>query len=406
MSISDPWRNHLSRLQERGLYRTMPEVAGFPGRVAIVNGDQALNFSSNNYLGLAGHPEVVRSAQAYAESYGVGATASRLIAGSNAPHRELEAMIARWKGTEAALTFVSGYQANVGILSALFGEGDLIISDALNHASIIDGCRLSRADVRAYPHCDMTALQDVLRDNGGRRMVVATESVFSMDGDTAPLREMRHLCDEHGALLMVDEAHATGLYGKLGSGLAEELAVQPDIHMGTLSKALGASGAYVAGSASLIELLTNTARSLIYTTAPPPPVIGAALSAIGIVMSPEGAELRDRLKNNVHQFDRLLRNRLALASRPSHIRPVTIGDSDPTMKVSQFCLQRGLFVHGIRYPTVPEGMARLRFTLMSHHLPEDLEFAVSTLCQALEHINLSAGRPSTAQADGQEQTDV
>ena len=242
-----PWAKELNDVKTRSLFRVMPSIAGPPGRKIFVDGREAINFSSNNYLGLAAHPEVIQGMVRYTQLYGAGSTASRLIAGNTEAHRELESAIAKWKGTEAAVLFGSGYQANVGILSSLVESSDLVISDELNHASIIDGCRLSRARVEIYPHLDMNSLEDLLRLGGFRRKLVVTESVFSMDGDHAPLNEITGLCVRWGALLMVDEAHASGLFGPQGQGLAAEHDVVPEIQMGTLSKAIGASGAYVAG---------------------------------------------------------------------------------------------------------------------------------------------------------------
>ena len=297
-----PWTSELEGLRKSNLYRVMPVVEGMPGRTITVNGKSAINFSSNNYLGLAGHPEVMRAFAKCIADCGAGSTASRLIAGNTEPHRALESFIAGWKGTEAALVFGSGYQANVGILSTIAGEGDLIISDELNHASIIDGCRLSKARVMIYPHLDLSGLESILRLSGFRRRLVVTESIFSMDGDCAPLREIDYLCRRWGALLMVDEAHATGVRGLKGEGLAAEQGVIPEIQMGTLGKAAGTSGAYVAGSRALIELLTNKCRSLIYTTAAPPGIVGAALAALKIIASPEGDRRRSQLRENTLKF--------------------------------------------------------------------------------------------------------
>jgi len=366
----------------------MPVVEGLPGRTVTVNGMTALNFSGNNYLGLAGHPEVIQATVEWVERYGAGSTASRLIVGNTAAHRELESFIAAWKGTEAALAFGSGYQANVGALSSLMCGDDLIISDRLNHASIIDGCRLSHARVEVYPHLDPDGLEQLLKLTGYRRKLVVTESIFSMDGDRAPLKEIEALCKRWGALLMVDEAHATGVLGSRGQGLASELGVVPDIQMGTLGKAVGAAGAYVAGSRSLIDLLVNRARSLIYTTAAPPAVIGSALAALKIIASAEGEARRARLKRNIQLFRELSDPAWRPASDPSHIVPVCIGESSATMQASAYCLESGVFAHGIRFPTVPEGTARLRFTLMSDHTEEDVRTAISVVKQAMEAVDV------------------
>ncbi len=387
------WSEELDGLRQKGLFRVMPLVQGFPGRKIVVNGSEAINFSSNNYLGLAGHPAVVQACIQYAERYGVGATASRLIAGNSRPFEEIEARIAQWKGTEAAIFFGSGYQANLGIITALTGENDLVASDELNHASIVDGCRLSRARKYVYPHRDLDRLDDILKQSGYRRKIVITESIFSMDGDRAPLLDLQLLCVSHGALLMVDEAHATGVLGPDGRGLAAEQGVVPEIQMGTLSKAAGTYGAYVAGTRSLIEMLVNKARSLIYTTGAPPAVVGAALASLGVISSPEGEQRRRRLHENVAAFARLLALRLGRSVAPGHIVPFVIGDSRRTMETSAACLNQGIFVHGIRYPTVSEGLARLRFTLMSDHTMEDLAHAVNVL-EKLLSSGEKASRPA------------
>ncbi len=383
-----PWSKELNRLKTNNLLRVMPSVDGIPGRKISVNGREVLNFSSNNYLGLAGHPEVIEGMIRYAQIYGAGSTASRLIAGNTKAHRELESAIATWKGTEAAVIFGSGYQANVGILSSLMESADLVISDELNHASIIDGCSLSKAHVRIYRHLDMNHLEDLLRLRGFGRKLVVTESIFSMDGDQAPLKEITGLCARWGAFLMVDEAHASGLFGPKGEGLAAENGVFPEIQMGTLSKAIGTSGAYVAGTKNLIDLLINKARSLLYSTAPAPAVMGAAMAALEIITSEEGTIRRELLRKNVNNFQNLLNSTLNGSYEISHIVPILIGESARTMMASTECLKRGVFAQGIRFPSVPEGTARLRFTLMSDHLEEDLETAVSALKSVFETTDL------------------
>ncbi|MEW6114703.1 MAG: 8-amino-7-oxononanoate synthase [Thermodesulfobacteriota bacterium] len=377
------WNKELDLLRDRDLYRSMPAVSGLPGRMVNVNGIQAINFSSNNYLGLAGSPAVMDAAMEYARRYGAGATASRLIVGNNEPHRELEAFIADWKNTEAALLFNSGYQANVGVLSCLMEEPDQIVSDELNHASIIDGCRLSRAKVDVFPHLDLDRLDTLLAEGAFRRRLVVTESVFSMDGDVAPLADIHRVCRQHDALLMVDEAHATGVIGPSGAGVAAQEGVVPDIQMGTLGKAVGTAGAYVAGGRALIELLINKARSFIFSTALPPGVVGSALKALRIISSEEGDRRRALLTARVQRFRELLTESLGPRPSHTHIVPVRIGDSALTMKIAAECLQQGVFAHGIRHPSVPEGTARLRFTITSEHTEDDLHTAVEALTRAM-----------------------
>lgn len=377
------WTEELLEIERAGLLRRMPVIEGVPGRKVMVNSTEALNFSSNNYLGLAGDEQIVKSLAESAKLYGVGSTASRLIAGNTEAHRKLEKRIASWKGTESAIVFGSGYQANVGVITALAGDRDLIVSDQLNHASIIDGSRLSRATIRIYPHLDVEAAERILRNGNYRRRILITESIFSMDGDFAPLKELQDLCQRYGTYMMVDEAHASGVRGLNGQGLAHELGVTPEIQMGTLGKALGVSGAYVAGPQRLIDLLINKARSFIYTTAQPPPILSAALEAVNIVASERGEQLRRQLHDNCLLFNKLISVVTGARSTNSHIVPLRVGDSKKTMKLSSTCLTRGIFVQGIRYPTVPEGSARLRLTLMSRHTTEDIERAVNVLVEEM-----------------------
>ncbi len=367
--------SEIATLKDKSHYRRMPEVYGMPGRIINIDGRNVLNFSSNNYLGLAGHPQILEAFSKAVHTYGAGSTASRLIAGNTHSHRQLEEFIANWKKTEAALVFGSGYQANLGILTTLTNREDLVISDELNHASIIDGCRLSKAKVSVYRHLDLNSASDALKQEGFRRKLLITESVFSMDGDHAPLKELSNLCMKHDAFMVVDEAHATGIYGPSGQGLCSALGAIPDVQMGTLGKAGGVSGAYVAGSRSLIDLLVNRARSFIFTTAHSPAVSEAALEALKIIVSHEGDRRRSMLKSNVKRMDEMLQRVLPHRNFSCHIKPIHIGPSDLTMRMSKACLEQGLFVHGIRFPSVREGAARLRLTLMSDHTTEDLQKA-------------------------------
>jgi 8-amino-7-oxononanoate synthase len=375
----------IRELHDRGLYRSMPLVSGAPGRIIYLEDHIALNFSSNNYLGMAGHPKVLEAFSNAVWTHGAGSTASRLIAGNCASHRELEEFIAVWKGTEAALVFGSGYQANIGIITSLTNANDLVISDELNHASIIDGCRLSRANISVYPHLDLDAVEDALKNSAPRRKMVITESVFSMDGDHAPLTELSDLCRHYGAAMVVDEAHATGVYGLKGEGLCAERGIIPDVQMGTLGKAVGVSGAYVAGSRSFIELLVNRARSFIFTTAPPPAVSVAALRALEIIASEEGAKRRLRLQMNVEIMGGMINEMFPQRNFACHINPIPIGRSDLTMIASKACLKQGLFVQGIRFPSVKEGAGRLRLTLMSDHTLDDLKNASQVIKSVVVH---------------------
>jgi len=376
---------HLDRLREQGLYRRMRMVEeSAPGRVTV-DGREALLLCSNNYLGLADHPTLKKAAQRAVERWGTSSGASRLVSGTMALHRYLEERIAVFKGTEAALAFNSGYAANTGIIAALMGKGDLIFSDRLNHASIVDGARLSRATLIRYSHNDPAALRQALEHHStnGLRLIV-TDGVFSMDGDIARLRELAALKKEFNALLMVDDAHGVGALGKTGHGSAELCDVSEviDIQVGTLGKALGSFGAYAAASGEIVDWLVNTARSFIFSTSLPPAVLAASLAAFDIVASPEGAELRRRLANNTLFFRNLLRaSGFDTLESSTQIVPIFVGNAEQTMIFSQLLLERGIFVQGIRPPTVPTGTCRLRCTLMATHTQKDLEQAVAAISE-------------------------
>jgi 8-amino-7-oxononanoate synthase len=370
----------LRRIQDAGLYRSLRRVESDQGPILLLDGREVINFSSNNYLGLANHPELCLAAKEAIDRYGCGSGASRLISGNMALHEELESKIAELKGTEAALVFNSGFQANTGILATLAGEGDVILSDALNHASIIDGCRLSRAKLAVYGHCDMEQLERGLKDAPHQsRKLIVTESLFSMDGDEAPLMEIVGLAEKYCANVMVDEAHATGVYEPNGAGLVAKLGLGDRIlvQMGTLGKALGGFGAYVAGSRALRELLINRCRSFVFTTALPPAVMAMGIAAIDLVMrEPERRQAlwsnRERLKIGLTELG------YSLGNSCSQILPLMIGDPTRCMKLSEAALQRGVFAQGIRPPTVPPGTSRLRITVMATHRLEHIEQALET----------------------------
>jgi glycine C-acetyltransferase len=371
-------QNELEALKRQGLYRKLRRVEGEQGPTLMLDGREVLNFSSNNYLGLASHPALKKAAKEAIDRYGCGAVASRLISGNMTLHEELEEKLAKLKGTEAALVFNSGFQANVGIIPALAGEGDVIFSDELNHASIIDGCRLARAKTVVYPHCDPTGLEDALKNSqaNGRKLIV-TETLFSMDGDEAPLAEIVLLSERYGALVMVDEAHATGVAGPNGAGIAAKLGLgeRIPIQMGTLGKALGGFGAYVAGSRALRELLINRCRSFIFTTALPPAVLAAAIAAIDLLY--QEPQRRLALWHNIRALREGLRNLgFSLGSGESQIVPLVTGDAEKCMAFSERLLEKGVFAQGIRPPTVPEGTSRLRITLMATHTHEHLHQAL------------------------------
>jgi 8-amino-7-oxononanoate synthase len=372
-------RHGLNTLKQSGLSRSLRQLEGSPGPRAVVDGREVLVFCSNNYLGLATDPRLKRAAHDAVEKYGCGATGSRLISGNLPLYDELETELAAFKGAEAALVFSSGYHANIGAVTALVETGDAIFSDALNHASLIDGSRLSRADVVVYRHCELDDLEAGLRSRAAaRRKLIVTESVFSMDGDLAPLREIAWLAEKYGAMLLVDEAHATGVFGPTGAGLVEALGLQNQVHvqMGTFSKALGSLGGYLAAGSELIDYFINRSRSFIFTTGLPPATLAASAEAIRIVRSEPGG--RAALLRNVARLREELSD-IGFDPGPSRsqILPVLIGNDRKVMAACRFLLRRGVFVQGIRPPTVPSGTARLRITPMASHESEDLATAVA-----------------------------
>jgi 8-amino-7-oxononanoate synthase len=364
----------LRDLEAAGLLRMPPRVEGSQGAEILLDGRAVLCFCSNNYLGLANHPSLLAAAD---EREGFGAGASRLITGSMAPHHEAERALADFVAAPAAALFANGYAANVGAIQALVERGDIVFSDALNHASLIDGCRLSKASVHVYRHRDIGDLRALLRSHRARarRALIVTDAVFSMDGVLAPVDELSRLADEHDAGLLVDEAHALGVLGPEGRGLCAAHGVEPDVLVGTLGKAFGVAGAFVAGTEEVVSLVRNRARSYVYSTAPPPPVARAALAAVSLVRS--AADARATLLSHASLFRREL-GRMGYDVPPgeSHIIPVIVGDNHRTMQLSADLLDQGIFVQGIRPPTVPSGTARLRLTPMATHQPAHIERAL------------------------------
>lgn len=373
--LVDSWATQtLASLEAQHLKRSLEPLETPVGARVRIDGRELLNFSSNDYLGLANDGDVVEAARGALLRHGLGAGASRLVVGDTTAHQSLERALARFEGTEAAVLFNSGYAANVGALSALFGPGDVLFSDALNHASLIDGCRLSRAQVVVYPHRDVEALEALVRAHPGRRRAVVTDTVFSMDGDRAPLRAISAMCAQHGLALFVDEAHATGVLGANGRGLSELEGVTPDVHVGTLSKALGCFGAYVAGSSALREVLINRARSLVFSTALPAAVCAAAEVALEKARS---AALRARLGARVAQ----LAQGLGLRA-DSAVFSVVLGDATVALEASARLRAAGVLVKAIRPPTVPDGTSRLRISVSAAHSVEDVDTLVRLLAQA------------------------
>lgn len=391
----------LTAIRAQGLYRELRRVDSAQGPRIEVAGRTLVNFSSNDYLGLANHPVLKEAAIRAVEKYGAGSGSARLICGSLAPHHELEESIAAFKGTEAALSFSSGYAAVIGTITALLSKEDIIIVDKLVHACIVDAARLSGAKLRIFAHNVLDDLRNILKWSAEQRqswsssislspdtqkrelvpphILIVTESIFSMDGDAAPLTEIITLKNEYGAWLMVDEAHATGLYGANRRGLAEELGIagQIEIQMGTLGKALGASGGYICGSRSLIDFLINRARSFIFSTAPVPATAAAATAGIKLVQSDAGEERRNQLWQRVGE----LRAKLATpdSRTMSAIIPILVGDETEAMNLASKLREHGLFVPAVRYPTVARGTARLRVTLSAAHTSDDISQLVTAL---------------------------
>lgn len=379
--LNDFLERELKSIKENGLYRDLHTIDGAQDAEVVINGKKAVVLCSNNYLGLANHPHVKGAMIEAIERFGCGSGASRLVSGNMRPHGELEERIAAFKGTESALVFNSGYHANIGIIASLATQGAVIFSDAFNHASIIDGCRLSRAKVVVYPHRDLDYLEEELKrhKNFGMRIII-TETVFSMEGDIAPLHEIVGLAGRYHAIVVVDEAHATGIFGENGGGITElfQLRDRVDVQMGTLGKALGAFGAYVAGSRSLINFIINRARSFIFSTGIPPALCAAAEASLE-VMGRE-PERRLRLWDNVHYFKNGL-ERIGVKTNGvvSPVIPLIIGDEDRTLKASMSLLKKGVFIQGIRPPSVPRNKSRLRIAIMATHTIEHLERGIRAL---------------------------
>jgi len=383
----------LEELRASGLHRRLRLIEGAQGPRVQLDGEPVLLLCSNNYLGLADHPRVREAAAEAALSWGAGAGGSRLISGNMAPHRQLEERLAAFKGYEAALLFGSGYLANLGAISALAGRGTVVFSDELNHASIVDGCRLARAETFVYRHGDVEHLAWGLAEAGKRASLIVTDGVFSMDGDVAPLEDLARLAHAHGCRLMVDEAHATGAIGPGGRGsvAAAGLSKEVDLVVGTLGKALGSYGAYVCASGELSEYLLNTARSFIFSTALPPPVLAAAQAALELLEA-EPERVRMLSANAAALRKGLLAEGLAAGGGQSQIVPFEVGDAERTMELCERLLERGVFAQGIRPPTVPPGSSRLRFSVMATHDPADLREAAQLTGEAARELGIAGPR--------------
>ena len=377
-------QGELKSIDEAGLLRSLRRIET-PQQVEVHSGDRELiNFSSNDYLGLAAHESLRMAAQDGVETLGAGAGSARLISGSQTIAHELEAALAAFKQTEAALSFSSGYAAALGVVPALVGQGDVVIIDKLVHASLVDAARLSGAKLRVFKHNDLAELEAILQWASGREgnTLVINESVFSMDGDLAPVRDLVQLKNRYGAWLMLDEAHATGLYGEGRRGIAEEMGVADgvEVQLGTLGKALGAAGGYICGSQALIELLVNRARSFIFSTAPVPAQLAAAKRGVELVQSDEGEALRTRLWANVDALKNgLIQQGWKLPVVRSAIMPLMIGDEREALALAERLREAGVWVPAVRYPTVARGAARLRVTVSAAHQPKHLDALLEAL---------------------------
>jgi 8-amino-7-oxononanoate synthase len=375
----------LSEIREAGLYRQLRQVDSPQSPHLRIEGQALLNFSSNDYLGLANEPALREAAIDAVRRFGAGAAASRLVCGSLSPHHELEEALAEFKNTQAALAFSSGYSAALGAICALLGKQDIIALDKLVHASIVDAARLCGARLRIFAHNDLNELEAILKwaasqiRSSDSRALIVTESVFSMDGDRAPLREIVELKNKYGAWLMVDEAHATGLFGPNRRGLAEELGVSDgiEVQMGTLGKSLGSAGGFICGSRALIDYLVNRARSFIFSTAPTPATAAAATAGVRFVQSRSGEQRREVLWQRVAQLASALDP--AQPVFPSPIIPLLVGDEVDAVKIATALREKGIFIPAIRYPTVKRGAARLRLTLSAAHTTADLDQLVAAL---------------------------
>ncbi|ACY47597.1 glycine C-acetyltransferase [Rhodothermus marinus] len=380
----------LAALKEAGLYTYIRTIESPQGAWLTVDGKRVLNFCSNNYLGLANHPRLVEAARKAMEQYGVGPGAVRTIAGTMTLHVELERRLAEFKGVEAAITFQSGFAANLATIPAIVGREDVIFSDQLNHASIIDGCRLSRATIVAYPHNDVDALEDLIKEHGSkyRRKLIVTDGVFSMDGDIAPLPRLAELAKRYGCILMVDDAHGEGVLGRGGRGIVDHFDLHGvvDIEVGTMSKAFGVMGGVVAGSRRLVEWLRQRGRPFLFSSAMTVPDVAACLAAIDLLE--ESTELVDRLWDNARYFKAKMQE-LGFDTGQSEtpITPIMLGEAPLAQEFSRRLFEEGVFAMAIGYPTVPKGAARIRVMPSAAHTREDLDFAI----RAFEKVGRELG---------------
>ncbi len=368
----------LDELRVAGLSRELRSISGAQGPRVVINSRQYINFSSNDYLGLANHPGIIKAAKKAMEDFGFGACASRLLAGGSIVHKELEEEVARFKRTEAAIVFNSGYAANTGAIPSIARDGDAIFSDELNHASIIDGCRLSRAKTYVYRHRDVENLAGLLQDTSAKRKVVITDTVFSMDGDIAPLKDIYGLCRKHSAILYIDDAHGTGTIGD-GMGALTHFNIKPEpwiIQMGTFSKALGSYGAFIAGSKDVIEWIVNTARSFIFSTALPSCIASASIAALKLIEN-DDRPVKKLWANRDKLISGIKDRGYDIMGSETPIIPVMTGDIDSTLRISDYLFSNGIYAPAIRPPTVTA--PRIRITVTAAHSDEDIEGLLDAL---------------------------
>jgi len=382
MTLLDEYARELDAIEAAQLKRTRRNVQAMRGAHLTVNGREMLAFCSNDYLGIAQHPALIEAAQRGAAQWGVGATASPLVCGHSASHEALELELAQFLGLPRALYFYAGYAANIGLVPALVGRGDALFCDALNHACLIDGARLSRAEIHVYPHADLAALERQLAESHATRKLIVTDAVFSMDGDIAPLPELLRLAEQHDALLLIDDAHGFGVLGPRGRGTAAHFGLRSTrlLVMGTLSKAAGAAGAFVAGDAMLIELVMQRARSYIFATAAPAMITEALRASLRVIEADEWR--RERLRAHVQRLQQSLAADAGagrLLTSPTPIQPLVIGDNAAALQRMGALWQQGLWVPAIRPPTVPAGTARLRITLSAAHEDADVQRLIDAL---------------------------
>ncbi len=391
MALTDFLVEELNSLKQAGLYRPLKELQSPQRPRSLIDGREVINLSSNNYLGLADDPRLKQAMIEATEAYGAGSGAVRTIIGTMTIHNRLEEKLAEFKHVEAAVVFQSGFTCNSGVIPVLVGEGDAVISDELNHASIIDGCRLSKAKIHRFRHADMDDLERVLKETDGqyRRRLIITDGVFSMDGDIAPLPDIVELAEKYGCMTYVDDAHSSGVLGKNGRGSVNHFGLdgRVTVQVGTLSKAVGVLGGYVAGPRALIELLWHKGRPFLFSTSHPPGVAAACLKAIEIMESEP--ELIDRLWENTRYFKKGLTD-LGLDTGRSEtpITPVIVGDEVKAMQLSDRLLEEGVFAQGIAYPTVPRGKARVRTIVTAAHTKEDLDEALAAFAKVGRELGL------------------